>query len=79
MVFAARFSYLGEYWYNSILEEMEKEGRIKFVMSEDFFKYDQLVESVGKFSRTPVKVLVYKKMKNVSELHRQKSFMTNST
>ena len=29
MVFAARFSYIGEYWYNEKLLELEKMGRIK--------------------------------------------------
>jgi predicted TPR repeat methyltransferase len=31
MVFSARFSYLGQYWYTDVLENLEKAGRIKFV------------------------------------------------
>jgi len=49
MVFTARFSYLGNYWYTDELAELEKMGRIKFIKSEEFFKYDKLQESVGKF------------------------------
>ena len=41
-IFAARYSYLGEYWYDLILEEMVKEKRWKFIKSEEFFKYNQL-------------------------------------
>ena len=42
MVFAARFSYLGTFWYNDKLEELENMGRVKFLNSESFFKYDNL-------------------------------------
>jgi SAM-dependent methyltransferase len=62
MVFSARFSYLGQYWYTDVLGDLEKEGRIKFVQDEEFFKYDQLLSSVGKFTKTPVKVFVYQKL-----------------
>jgi hypothetical protein len=27
IVFAARYSYVGEYWYDEVLNAMEKEGR----------------------------------------------------
>ena len=40
MVFSARFSYLGQYWYTDALAELEKAGRIKFIQDESFFKYD---------------------------------------
>lgn len=39
MVFSARFSYLGQYWYVDKLEELEKLGRVKALDSEEFFKY----------------------------------------
>lgn len=61
LVFTARFSYLGDFWYVDKLAELEKAGRIKFMHSESFFKYDQLGCGVGRFSKTPVKVLVYQK------------------
>ena len=49
LVFAAQFSYLGNFWYADKLADLEKHGRIKLLKSEEFFKYDQLKESVGKF------------------------------
>ena len=39
-VFTGRFSYLGDYWYADKLEKMVKEGRLKKVSEEAFFKYD---------------------------------------
>ena len=36
-------------------------GRIKAVDQEAFFKYDKLMGGIGKFTKTPVKVYVYKK------------------
>lgn len=61
LIFSARFSYLGDFWYADQLAELEKQGRIKAVKSEEFFKYDKLNLGVGKFSKTPVKIQVYKK------------------
>lgn len=66
LVFSARFSYLGQYWYTDALAELEKAGRIKFIQDESFFKYDQLTVSVGKFTKTPVRVYVYQKTENDS-------------
>jgi hypothetical protein len=66
MVFSARYSYLGVYWYIDVLAELEKAGRIKFVQDEAFFKYDKLLNSVGKFTKTPVKVYVYQKIESDS-------------
>lgn len=66
LVFSARFSYLGHYWYTDALAELEKAGRIKFIQDESFFKYDQLNECIGKFTKTPVKVYVYQKVENDS-------------
>ena len=42
IVFAARYSYLGKYFYETKLEELEKFERLKFIKSDSFFKYDQL-------------------------------------
>lgn len=61
LVFSARYSYLGDYWYVDQLEELEKLGRIKAVDQEAFFKYDNLMGAIGKFTKTPTKVFVYKK------------------
>jgi len=59
IVFTARFSYLGNYWYTDKLEELEKKGRIKALGDEEFFKYTNMKSSVGKFQKTPVKVYAY--------------------
>ena len=59
-VFAARFSYMGNFWYNDILSEMEAENRWKMLKTKDFFKYDKLVESIGRFAKTPCRVHAYK-------------------
>ena len=61
IIIASRFSYLGDYWYDTALRKLIKDGRIRFVTSQDFFKYDQLNEVVGKFARTPCRVMVYQK------------------
>merc|ERR1711981_575110 len=68
MVFAARFSYIGEYWYNAKLLELEKLGRIRAIKEDSFFKYDQLPECIGKFTKTPVKVFAYQKTEEDSVL-----------
>lgn len=68
MVFAARFSYIGNYWYTEKLENLEKLGRIKFLDAESFFKYNNLPQSIGRFSKTPVKVYAYRKIETDSVL-----------
>lgn len=72
MVFAARFSYLGDYWYADALAALEKLGRIKAIESETFFKYDQLPNCIGKFTKTPVKVFAYQKTEDDSVLAYQR-------
>jgi len=69
MVFAARYSYIGEYWYTAKLQKLEKLGRLKAIKpAEAFFKYDQLPECYGKFTKTPVKVFAYQKTEEDSVL-----------
>ena len=61
-VFAARFSYMGHYWYDQAIQEMHESGRWKLVATETFFKYDKLEQvSIGRFSKTPSKVFVFQK------------------
>ena len=60
--FAARFSYMGNFWYNETLAEMEAENRWKQIKTKDFFKYDKLMESVGRFAKTPCRVHAYKNL-----------------
>lgn len=62
MIFTVQFSYMGDYWWSDKLEALENEGRILFIDSEDFFKYESMQQSVGKFSKTPVKVMIYQKI-----------------
>lgn len=60
IIFAARFSYMGDYWYDKVIRELELGGRWTLIESKSFFKYDQLEEiSIGRFSRTPCKVFVF--------------------
>ena len=61
MVFAARYSFIGNYWYNDKLENLEALGRLKFLKSDSFFKYDNLAQGVGRFQKTPVRVFAYQK------------------
>ena len=61
-VFAARFSYMGNFWYNDVLAEMEAENRWKLLKSEEFFKYNKLVESIGRFAKTPCRVYAYRNL-----------------
>ena len=60
IIFAARHSFMGMYWYNKIIKENHENGRWKLVAEENFFKYDKLeCVSIGRFSRTPCKVFVF--------------------
>ena len=41
---------------------MEAERRINPLETEDFFKYDRILASIGRFSKTPSRVFVYENM-----------------
>jgi len=84
IVFAARYSFMGKYWYDKIIKEMHDNGRWKLIATDTFFKYDQLeCVSIGRFSKTPSKVFVFEKTQE--ELHQYinradfkvKSFLLN--
>ena len=62
IILACEFSYLGEYWYNLAIEQLEEAKRIKLVESEDFFKYTNLPQAIGKFSKSPCRVYVFRKV-----------------
>jgi len=63
IIFASRISYIGDYWYNTVLTRLAAENRLKLAeQSEDFFKYDRLDQSVGRFSRTPARVFAFENM-----------------
>lgn len=40
VIFAARFSYMGKYWYDQVIKEMHDDGRWTLLATETFFKYD---------------------------------------
>lgn len=65
IIFASRFSYIGDYWYDEALEKLNSEFRLKLLETEDFFKYDRIIESIGRFSRTPSRVFVYHNLMDV--------------
>jgi hypothetical protein len=70
IVFAARFSYMGKYWYDDVIQEMQNSMRWKLMATESFFKYDKLDEvSIGRFSRTPCKVFVFQKLQENIRIH----------
>ena len=58
-IFTVQFSYMGDFWWCDKLAEMEKLGRIKMLNQEDGLKYNQLTTAIGKFSKTPVKVVAF--------------------
>merc|ERR1719240_1091603 len=69
-VFAARFSYMGHYWYDQVIKDMAESGRWTLVATDTFFKYDQLDEvSIGRFSKTPCKVFVFQKTQEELTTH----------
>ena len=72
---------MGDFWYIVKIADLEKAGRIKFIESESYFKYEKLDHGVGRFSKTPVKVYVYQKVERDSILGSLKktSSMTCST
>jgi hypothetical protein len=78
IIFAGRYSYMGDFWYTDVLKSFEKKGRIRAIDEDSFFKYDKLMEAVGKFSKTPSKVYVYQKTEEDSILVVSKK-LTSST
>ena len=59
IIFAARFSYMGRFWYNKVVSQLCENGRVKLLFTDTFFKYDKLpCISIGRFSKTPSKVFV---------------------
>lgn len=59
VIFAAPHSYIGQYWYADVCSTMVEEGRWKLIETQDFFKYDKITSSIGRFSRMPMKLFVY--------------------
>jgi len=61
MIFTTKFSYLGNYWYTEALEKLEKSGRVQALGCSQFFQFAEMKQSVGKFTKTPVKIFAYRK------------------
>lgn len=51
---------------------MEKDGRWKLLKTETFFKYDQMLPSIGRFSKTPCKVYVFKNLQDELNSYKKK-------
>ena len=59
IIFAAKWSYIGEYWYSQITDMLQEEQRLKFIDEDKFFKYDKILASIGRFSKTPSRVQAF--------------------
>jgi len=84
IVFAARYSFMGKYWYDSVLTEMSNNGRWKPIAVETFFKYDKIDKiSIGRFSKTPCKLFIFQKTQDELNMyidkddHNSKKFLLN--
>jgi len=74
IIFTAQYSYMGHYWYDKIVKEMHEDGRWELITTDTFFKYDKLdCISIGKFSKTPSKVFVFKKTQEDMNIHMDKN------
>ena len=62
LVFAARFSYIGQYNYQEVLDKLEDAKRVKYLEQENYFKFDKITKSIGRFSRMPSRVYVYENL-----------------
>lgn len=76
IIFAARSSYIGSYWYSEVIEKIEKDGRWKLLDSHQFHKYEKLEKSIGRFSRMPCTVFVYQNLQENRRTYRK--FSNNS-
>lgn len=75
IIFAAKFSYIGEYWYDSVLDKFKTENRMKLLEKEDFFKYDRIIASIGRFSRTPSRVFVFENLMDANTAQIRKTIL----
>lgn len=75
IIFAAKFSYIGEYWYDEWLAKFREESRLKHLEQEDFFKYDRITSSIGRFSRTPSRVFVFENLMDANTAQIRKTIL----
>ena len=60
--FTSRIEYMEQYGYGPYLENLERDGRFKLLKREEYTKYNQLKESVGRFKPTQSYVFCYQKL-----------------
>ena len=75
IIFAAKLSYIGEYWYDSVLDKFKTESRMRLLEKEDFFKYDRIISSIGRFSRTPSRVFVFENLMDANTAQIRKTIL----
>jgi predicted TPR repeat methyltransferase len=61
-VFATRTMYLTKYNYIEKMNELEAQGKWKKLHEWTFDRYDQLEESIGRFSKVEAKAFAYQKL-----------------
>lgn len=61
-IFATRTMYLTKYNYEEKIKELETQEKWKFVKEITFDRYDQLQESIGRFSKVEIKGFIYQKL-----------------
>lgn len=62
IIFSARFSYMGNYWYNFFFNQQEADQRVQKLKTKDYFKYDKMADCIGRFAKTPSRTYAYKNL-----------------
>jgi len=78
-IFSVQYSYLGDFWWVDKMAELESHGRIKILDTFEFFKFDQLQSCIGKFTKTPVKVVAFEKLETDSVLQHKRMLEKKKT
>ena len=78
MIFSAQYSYIGNFEYHETLLQLEKAGRIQFIEDSSFNRFDKLDKVIGKYTKTPAKIYVYKKTEGDSLIIAQRLKKPNS-
>jgi predicted TPR repeat methyltransferase len=58
-IFATRTMYLEQYSYGVKIKELEDQQRWKLIKEITFDRYDQMEESIGRFSKVEIKGFIY--------------------
>lgn len=70
-ILACQYSFMGNFWYFNVMEELVENKRIKILDNGDnsiFYRYTKLAKGVGKYNKTPAKVIVFQKIEADSML-----------